>query len=1134
MSVNIKQNGSLTQIAAYLPNNLITISSLPDTNIVGVQSGQSLYYDGDLNKWVNYSAKIILTYDDYFQGKTITCTQGQTVISKTAHLSENTLVFYVNAIGTWVIANGDFSVNAIVSAVGDMVSVELQSVPQGSTVTPTDDIQTWLKCANIKDKSYTTLAEVLADRSTFETLIADSNACDYMARSTTWADAEGTIPTMTDNTHPSGVASGTDYVTGYDYYKAFDDNDSTAWWSASTSSASANKRLIYEFPTAKVINRAFVKTLIDGNGAHIKNFKIEGSNNGTDWTTLTSGTYTSSDTSGISAIFENNTAYTYYSILVQDFYGGNYAIVQTLQFYNYNEYITTNPDAMALIGKYDYCSNALLRNSTWASAIATSDYRDYIVLDDPLVPIMTSAVASDGGKVTTSTNLSPYSNVWNAFNGSYELTTNQMLTFTATSGMYMDYEFPRPTICKTFGLANRWDQANGQAANAYAILGTNDNGVNWDTLASGNFTKPTSQSWQYVSLNVTKAYKIYRLQINSNYGYSGYTTIIEAQYYGRSSKTVYKELIPTMTSNTTPSGVASGSSINSDNYDFWHAFAPTDLRGWLASVTAPYLFANDYVSYEFPSAVVVDKAKFLFKYYSTANTVSGIFQAYDGSDWINISDIFSFTSSSNDAYADIPLYTQGVAYSKYRWICTTQPSNGNSYGVKFQLVTKTVQTNIVHSCANDTIYYLNNGSPIIVATTNSDGDGILDFSSLDEGVYTFYSSVAKNPNDLTLDFCKRIRVTNTQYGETTEAYLLPDTVDTLYWYGYEPVAMGATAHTNTDLNRTAPTLTNYTNYKSIYQPNGSRGNGYYAKSREANYLHLTLSGSTSITNQYNSAYLGMNNVNTNVSGTDDVNYFNVYPRNTASIPITNTKHSIVNNDYIVLQVTANSGNVTLNQYAMWYDRVSSDIPTFRSAPNDMLYILDGATKVYIANTNGEGKSYEPLLSAGTYTIYSSIAKDPNNLSNPYSKTITVDESTQTIAVMPENTLYWYGYMGDELEIISTANGWTHTNYTFTNPTFNVNSARFSSSSGVECGIGTKSTINTTKAYMVATGITIASTQYGFMGLISAKNTGSVGTPTYIDSTSQKLYSFTGDGTSKYLYNATANARVFDLFALWYE
>ena len=65
--------------------------------------------------------------------------------------------------------------------------VELKDIPKGATFTPTDDVQTWLHCADVFNKSYTTISEVVADTTTLNILISDNNASDYLARSTTWA-----------------------------------------------------------------------------------------------------------------------------------------------------------------------------------------------------------------------------------------------------------------------------------------------------------------------------------------------------------------------------------------------------------------------------------------------------------------------------------------------------------------------------------------------------------------------------------------------------------------------------------------------------------------------------------------------------------------------------------------------------------------------------------------------------------------------------------------------------------------------------------------------------------------------------------------------------------------------------------
>lgn len=63
------------------------------------------------------------------------------------------------------------------------------SLPDGDTVTPVNDVQTWLKCAGIKDKTYTTVSQVVKDTNTMFLLMSDENAMKYLARSTGFTDA---------------------------------------------------------------------------------------------------------------------------------------------------------------------------------------------------------------------------------------------------------------------------------------------------------------------------------------------------------------------------------------------------------------------------------------------------------------------------------------------------------------------------------------------------------------------------------------------------------------------------------------------------------------------------------------------------------------------------------------------------------------------------------------------------------------------------------------------------------------------------------------------------------------------------------------------------------------------------------
>lgn len=126
---------------------------------------------------------LTVTCDSAFAGQTITCTDGTTTLTQICPSSSPyTVEFKIPNGGTWTISSGTSSTSVTIPS-----SAELHDIPNGSTVTPTNNIQIWLHCANIWDKSYTTITQVLNDVSTLQALIASNNAADYMARSTTWA-----------------------------------------------------------------------------------------------------------------------------------------------------------------------------------------------------------------------------------------------------------------------------------------------------------------------------------------------------------------------------------------------------------------------------------------------------------------------------------------------------------------------------------------------------------------------------------------------------------------------------------------------------------------------------------------------------------------------------------------------------------------------------------------------------------------------------------------------------------------------------------------------------------------------------------------------------------------------------------
>ena len=221
-------------------------------------------------------------------------------------------------------------------------NVELKDIPDGATVTPIDDVQTWLHCANIWDKSYTTVTGVIADKTTLNALVQSENANNYLVRSTTFSTklcenntnneamyylglydscadkllsdehwrnaicsadvllADGqthlfekvlnvSVPTMTSNTEPSGKCyfSNGEFNDNYAAWHVFDKKNSTH--ATSKASDTFPRRLVYDFGESKKVRiyKAEYSNLEEGGYVYaVNNAKIQGSNDETNWEDL--------------------------------------------------------------------------------------------------------------------------------------------------------------------------------------------------------------------------------------------------------------------------------------------------------------------------------------------------------------------------------------------------------------------------------------------------------------------------------------------------------------------------------------------------------------------------------------------------------------------------------------------------------------------------------------------------------------------------------------------------------------------------------------------------------------------------------------------------------------------------------
>lgn len=314
---------------------------------------------------------INVTYENAFRGVSITCVQAAMTITKTAPSAGNTMTFYPPLTGQWTISGTvggvPYPTTANVTSLSTPVSVNLETIPDGSTATPTDNIQKWLACAGIKDKAYTTLSQVLGDSETYNALLGDSNACAYMKRSTTWttdicadqyamnllgqydtacdallsdstwasAIANSTyfesvlnvkVPVMTSNTTPSGTVSvegGTAQTSNPAWY-AFDGNDNS--WC--TIAGAGNRRICYEFTQPLKVFYCRIKPYDGG----AKTVIVQGWD-GASWVDMSTQTVlpNGNDYSGI-LCDTSGTDYTKYGLLIVDSYQTN-TVVRTLQFY---------------------------------------------------------------------------------------------------------------------------------------------------------------------------------------------------------------------------------------------------------------------------------------------------------------------------------------------------------------------------------------------------------------------------------------------------------------------------------------------------------------------------------------------------------------------------------------------------------------------------------------------------------------------------------------------------------------------------------------------------------------------------------------------------------------------------------
>lgn len=139
------------------------------------------------------------------------------------------------------------------------------------------------------------------------------------------------IPIMTSNNTPSGEASASSYdqsSTNYYPYRAFEDTDGTVWFSTGTT----NQWIQYKFVSAQKVKELEI-TPVKDDATRIKDFILQGSNDGSSYVNIFSGTVADNGNKQTFK-FTNNNAYLYYRLYIGNSYSSSKTIgVKRIQMY---------------------------------------------------------------------------------------------------------------------------------------------------------------------------------------------------------------------------------------------------------------------------------------------------------------------------------------------------------------------------------------------------------------------------------------------------------------------------------------------------------------------------------------------------------------------------------------------------------------------------------------------------------------------------------------------------------------------------------------------------------------------------------------------------------------------------------
>lgn len=523
-----------------------TLAGLEDVDLTGVADGQIIAYNASTQKWEpidppsSQKSEILIDYDPAeMAGITVTLAHAasaeghtpesyQVTLDNTGEVEQDVINLGLWTI-TWTHEGQSYSEEFNVHYYG-YFHVMLH---EGFTW------RQWVVAGGLPINKYDSLAELLANQEDIRRLCTIHAAVDYMCEFASvnndletiintglfakWAnlsdyaldhmeanavlsdlmdDADlygygeliedngsyvpkGNVPVMTSDTAPYGEAFANSSMTSLSRYpyKAFD-GDPTTIWMVNTE---ATGYLGYKFTNPVCVKRVYFKK-DTASPNRWQEYKIQASNDGTNWTDLTETLSTETNVGEYTISVDNNNYYLYYRAYCSKTSDNGQPALYTLQFYGRELKVS--------------------------------------------VPTMTSNT-EPYGEVTKSSEYSSTYMAWKAFDkNASTYWSNAYLSGDTWQNTYIGYKFGQK-IKLGMVVFKPFKDSSGLCLAGYAIKGSNDNGATWDILSTGSVS---TDDEVYLNISSDEVYDEIRLVPTSQTTYSAGSDAIalkELQFYGK-------------------------------------------------------------------------------------------------------------------------------------------------------------------------------------------------------------------------------------------------------------------------------------------------------------------------------------------------------------------------------------------------------------------------------------------------------------------------------------------------------------------------------------------------------------------------------------------------------------------------